>query len=248
MEVNRLLRVRAAELADLIGHAAFAGNIEPITGGTAPAVIAARLGRPDAVEGIAAVASACAPLEPAVAATYLSGFLDGFTERQSTAESVWTGPAVNGVPVRATLQALLGLIDGARRDLWLATYSAKPHPPLLDALRRALRRGVDVSIAIETLAGAGSAIAGAEPAAAFASLDGLKRYTWPAAARPEDAKLHAKLAIADARVLLVTSANFTTSGLERNLEAGLLVTGGTTPKRSAEHLAALIRSGALQRV
>jgi phosphatidylserine/phosphatidylglycerophosphate/cardiolipin synthase-like enzyme len=68
------------------------------------------------------------------------------------------------------------------------------------------------------------------------------------AARPADAKLHAKLALADATTLLVTSANFTTSGLERNLEAGLLVKGGSAPKRAAEHLKALVQSGHLTRI
>src|SRR5699024_5452394 len=132
------------------------------------------------------------------------------------------------------------LIDACEHELWLSTYAAKPHRPLLDALTRALRRGVAVSVAVETLAGAGSAIAGSEPAHAFAELHGVKRYSWPRTLRPADAKLHAKLALADAETLLVTSANFTVSGLEHNVEAGLLVTGGPAPAQTAAHLRELV--------
>jgi phosphatidylserine/phosphatidylglycerophosphate/cardiolipin synthase-like enzyme len=43
--------------------------------------------------------------------------------------------------------------------------------------------------------------------------------------------MHAKIAVADRRVLLVTSANLTQSGVAKNIEAGLLIRGA--PPRSA---------------
>ena len=55
--------------------------------------------------------------------------------------------------------------------------------------------------------------------------------------------MHAKLAIADRRVLLVTSANLTQSGVGRNIEAGLLTRGGVAPIRAAEHVDALRSNG-----
>jgi phosphatidylserine/phosphatidylglycerophosphate/cardiolipin synthase-like enzyme len=60
--------------------------------------------------------------------------------------------------------------------------------------------------------------------------------------------MHAKLAVADRRVLLVTSANLTQSGVGKNIEAGLLVRGGTAPIRAAEHVDALCQSGCLTRL
>ena len=39
--------------------------------------------------------------------------------------------------------------------------------------------------------------------------------------------MHAKLTVADRRVLLVTSADLTQSGVAKNIEAGLLIRGGT---------------------
>lgn len=61
-------------------------------------------------------------------------------------------------------------------------------------------------------------------------------YVWPAARRPKDAKgragvLHAKCALADRRMLLVSSANLTESAMTSNIELGLLVRGGPLPDR-----------------
>ncbi|MCT9932238.1 phospholipase D-like domain-containing protein [Planotetraspora sp. A-T 1434] len=60
--------------------------------------------------------------------------------------------------------------------------------------------------------------------------------------------MHAKLAVADRRVLLVSSANLTHSGVARSIEAGLLVHGGTAPQRAAEHIADLRGKGLLERL
>jgi Phosphatidylserine/phosphatidylglycerophosphate/cardiolipin synthases and related enzymes len=145
-------------------------------------------------------------------------------------ESVWSGPATHQVPVRATAQVLVELADEATSELLLMTYSAKPYPPILLALTAAVTRGVAVSVVVETLSGAGGALAGAEPAAAFTSVSGVQLWHWPAGQRPEaGAKMHAKLAVADRRTLLVSSANLTQSGVGKNIEAGLLIRGGTAP-------------------
>lgn len=42
--------------------------------------------------------------------------------------------------------------------------------------------------------------------------------------------MHAKVQVVDRRTALVGSANLTGYGLERNLECGLLVTGGAVPQ------------------
>ncbi len=129
------------------------------------------------------------------------------------------------------------------------TYSAKPHQPLTLALRAAATRGVAVSVIVETLQGAGSALSGDEPYLAFTGVPGLELWHWPTSQRTEPgAKMHAKLAVADRRVLLVTSANLTQSGVAKNIEAGLLIRGGTAPVRAAEHVDALRSSGNLTRL
>ena len=192
----------------------------------------------DAVEGSAALA-------------YLRGSAAGYAQRaaETSIETVWSGPASHRVPIRTTAQVLIDLVAEARHQLVLMTYSARPYQPLTDALARARSRGVAISAVIETLQGAGSALAGAEPYAAFAQIPGIELWHWPVSAREEQsAKMHAKIGIADRRVLLVTSANLTQSGVGKNIEAGVLIRGGTVPVRAAEHIAELQATGTLVRL
>ncbi|WP_261568736.1 DISARM system phospholipase D-like protein DrmC [Frankia gtarii] len=190
-------------------------------------------------------------IAPAEAAAYLRGVADGYL-RQAMAtrvESVWSGPGSHEVPVRATARVLVDLVAGAIGELLLMTYSARSYPPLLRALAAALGRGVAVSVVVETLQGAGGALNGAEPAVAFADLPDVDLWHWPTRRRAHpSARMHAKIAVADRRALLVSSANLTSSGVEENIEAGLLVRGGTPPRRAAEHITALMTSGMLTRL
>lgn len=187
-------------------------------------------------------------LTDAEAAAYLRGLAAGRAQQEAAVrvEAVWSGPHTHQIPVRDTAQVLVDLITSATGELLLMTYSAKPYPPVLEALSAAVARGVTVNLVVETLQGAGSALAGAEPAAAFTSVRGLGLWHWPVTRRGEaGGKMHAKIAIADRRSLLVSSANLTQSGVTRNIEAGLLIHGGTAPQRAAEHIAELMATGVL---
>jgi phosphatidylserine/phosphatidylglycerophosphate/cardiolipin synthase-like enzyme len=182
---------------------------------------------------------------------YLAGLAAGYAQRAAevSVESVWSGPGSHHVPVRATAAVLADVVREARLELLLMTYSARQYQPLTVALRTAVSRGVRVSVVVETLQGAGSALAGDEPYQAFAGIGGIDLWHWPSAKRTElGAKMHAKLAVADRCVLFVTSANLTQSGVGKNIEAGLLVRGGTAPLRAAEHVDALRAAGALSRL
>jgi phosphatidylserine/phosphatidylglycerophosphate/cardiolipin synthase-like enzyme len=190
-------------------------------------------------------------MDRSAALAYLTGLAAGYAQRASeaTVESVWSGPGSHRVPVRATAAVLADIISEARHELLLMTYSARPHPPLTDALRAAIGRGVAVSVVVETLQGAGSALSGEEPYHAFTGVEGIELWHWPTSRRTEPgAKMHAKLAVADRHTLLITSANLTQSGVTKNIEAGLLVRGGTAPVRAAEHVDALRASGELARL
>ena len=187
----------------------------------------------------------------AEAAAYLRGVAAGHAGQAAAVdiESVWSGPRTHAVPVRSTAQVLVALVAEAEHELMLTTYSAKSYSPLLDALTKAVARDVSVMVIVETLQGAGGALAGAEPAHAFASVAGVELWHWPPGERAEDgAKMHAKVAVADRRSLLVSSSNLTQSGVDRNMEAGLLVRGGAARRRAAEHLAELRARGVLARL
>ena len=61
-----------------------------------------------------------------------------------------------------------------------------------------------------------------------------------------DGRVHAKVAVADRRMCFVTSANLTGYAMERNMEAGLLVTGGGIPAQLNAHLRSLIDAKVVQ--
>lgn len=188
---------------------------------------------------------------PTEVAAFLRGMAAAHEQLSSsvTVETVWSGPSSHAVPVRATAQALIEVIAEARHELLLMTYSAKPHAEIRTALEAATAHGVAVTVVVETLRGAGSALAGAEPAAAFSAIPGVDLWHWPVGNRTESgSKMHAKLAVADQRVLLVSSANLTQSGVAKNIEAGLLVRGGQAPRRAAEHISQLRATGVLDRL
>ncbi|WP_214319663.1 DISARM system phospholipase D-like protein DrmC [Nonomuraea sediminis] len=197
------------------------------------------------------VLDALGDTERAEAAAFARGVAAGYEAHRarSSVDPVWSGPDSPSVPVRATAQALVELVAGAAHELILMTYSAKPYKPLINALSTATRRGVSMMAVVETLQGAGSALAGAEPYAAFTNVPGLELWHWPTSRRAEQgAKMHAKLAVADRAALLVSSANLTQSGVTSNIEAGLLVRGGAAPQRAAEHITALRDRGVLERL
>ena len=76
---------------------------------------------------------------------------------------------------------------------------------------------------------------------------------WPSERRPRDEQghaglMHVKAAVADSRVAFLTSANLTEAALERNMELGVLIRGGTLPASIDRLIDALLESGELQGV
>jgi phosphatidylserine/phosphatidylglycerophosphate/cardiolipin synthase-like enzyme len=158
---------------------------------------------------------------------------------------VATGPSSPFVSIRHTRAVLLELIDHAQKELILVSYAAYKVPALVAALERARQRSVVVRLILESTADSAGALTH-DGAAAFRSLrENIEIYLWPLEKRPAGSRLHAKVVIADGEVAFVTSANFTGHALDQNLEVGVLVTGGKTPRQLREHFHALIASGTL---
>ncbi len=167
----------------------------------------------------------------------------------SSLEVVWTGPTSNEVPVRQSAQVLERLIDDARRRIIIVSFAAYKVASVERGLRDAAGRGVAIDLVLET-EGDSKGELKQDAAEAFDALAGIAAFwVWPAASRPPaGGVLHAKAAIRDTSAALVTSANFTGRALERNMELGLLITGGPVPRRLADHFDALMASGQLRPV
>jgi len=163
-------------------------------------------------------------------------------------ELVWTGPKTGLIPTRRTEQVILEVIDSAKDDVFLVTYVFYKASSIVDALSAAVGRGVGVDVLLESSSEHGGAVKGDSVRTMAKVVPGATIYIWdPAAKRPDgdvlSASVHAKCVVADKELAFITSANLTSAALERNMELGLLIRGGSVPDRLRSHLAALIEAG-----
>jgi phosphatidylserine/phosphatidylglycerophosphate/cardiolipin synthase-like enzyme len=166
-------------------------------------------------------------------------------------ELVWTGPDTQAVPIRHTEQAVLQVIDAATERLLLVSYAVYKIPRVCQALVRAADRGVRLRIVVEAGDQAGShTVRSKLMALGEAVARRAEVYYWPADERPLNEMggrgvLHVKAAVADGRVLLLTSANLTENAFTQNMEMGLLVSGSVLPGQVERVFERLIDAGVL---
>jgi len=174
-------------------------------------------------------------------AAQVAALMDG----SGAIELVWTGPKTGLIPTRRTEQVILEVIDSAKHDIFLVTYVFYKASSIVDALNAATSRGVDVNILLESSSEHGGAIRGDSVKTMADAVPEAMIYVWDPVAKKSEgdalsASVHAKCAVADSRLAFITSANLTSAALERNMELGLLIRGGTVPDRLRSHLEALV--------
>jgi phosphatidylserine/phosphatidylglycerophosphate/cardiolipin synthase-like enzyme len=163
----------------------------------------------------------------------------------SIVELVWTGPPTEAASALNTTAVLFRIVRTARVRLALMSFSSYPIVGLLDELRLACERGVAVRLILESALESGGTLT-IDAAKPFATLRGhASFYVWPHALRAPGASMHAKLAVADGSVALVTSANLTERGVDSNLELGTYFEGNAIPAEIERGLDALIARGTL---
>jgi len=167
---------------------------------------------------------------------------------QST-ELVWTGPTTPFVSARRTEQALLQVINSAEHSLIITSFVAYNVSTIVKAMNSANDRGVVISMLLELPQEHGGNIS-------FDAIGRMKNlvptarlYAW----EEKDDKfsggsVHAKVAVADGRVCFITSANLTGHAMEKNMEAGVLISGGQIPKLLDGHLTSLFHTNLVARV
>jgi phosphatidylserine/phosphatidylglycerophosphate/cardiolipin synthase-like enzyme len=165
-------------------------------------------------------------------------------------EIIWTGPGNNRFPVRRIDQVLYDLVSKASRRIILVTFAAHRVRLLCEHLTQAIRRGVDLTLIVES-EGESEGQLTHDSIAAFKDVPTTRThiYYWPLQKRERNqagrpGKLHVKCAIVD-NAALIGSANFTDDAFNRNMELGMLVRDAETVLALAEHFQELIRCGEL---
>jgi phosphatidylserine/phosphatidylglycerophosphate/cardiolipin synthase-like enzyme len=151
-------------------------------------------------------------------------------------QMVWTSPDEEGPHVRDTSVVVRQLLSEARQSLWISTYSIfngrDVFQPLADAW--SARPELDVVLILNVPADENIGLYGG--AAVEKCAKAFWKYHWPWARRPQvfydprgpekaegmPACQHAKCIIVDGATAFITSANFTESAHERNIELGVL--------------------------
>jgi phosphatidylserine/phosphatidylglycerophosphate/cardiolipin synthase-like enzyme len=169
-------------------------------------------------------------------------------------ELVWTGPSTVSVPGRRTEQVLLDLIRCAELRLTVMSFGIFQVERVVVGLEEALRRGVRLRIVLGDRESFGDQEINQQRhqlgpiVATEATL-----LHWPPERRPRDREghaglMHAKAAVADSKLAFLTSANLTEAALERNMELGVLIRGGTLPASIDRLIDALLELGSLKGV
>lgn len=160
----------------------------------------------------------------------------------SSVELVWTGPDTGLVPIRQTEQVLTGLIDEAKNRLFVVSFVAYRLGPVIEALQRAVSRGVQLRILLEQFSDRGGSVTTDSMKTLKSNVPQAIIYEWNRDLHTKEggASVHAKCAVADGRLAFVTSANLTEAAMERNMELGVLLRGGPTPQILENHLLSLV--------
>lgn len=162
------------------------------------------------------------------------------SETQGRQELIWTGPATTSMTLRQTEQALCEVINAAQKTLFLVSFVAYKAENVISALTDALMRNVEINFLLESSKEHGGVVD-------IDSLELLKTnfpsaifYEWNKARNPDSASVHAKCAIADDSMALITSANLTGKAMSSNMELGVLIRNGILPKQLFSHLNKLV--------
>lgn len=177
-----------------------------------------------------------------------SHVLNKVDSEQST-ELVWTGPMTPFVSARRTEQALLQVINAAEQTLFVTSFVAYDVSTIVQALNAASDRGVAISMLLELSKDQGGSITFDTIGRMRSVVPSAKLYAWQEKGEPfSEGRVHAKVAVADGRMCFITSANLTGHAMEKNMEAGVLISGANVPKLLHDHLQSLVDTKLVSRL
>ena len=146
--------------------------------------------------------------------------------RQPLIQLAWTFPGHSSPGLRTTGGVAREIIEASRLNLLLVGFAVAVDPTLsglaaqtVDAIARAAARGVVVTAVLHRDVNRKALMRAWRTGVPAPSI-----FTWPVT-NDQKAAMHAKLLVSDRTDALVTSANLTYHGFERNLEMGVRITG-----------------------
>lgn len=168
---------------------------------------------------------------------------------EQSSELVWTGPTTPFVSARRTEQALLQVINSSEQSLFITSFVAYDVSTIVKALNAANERGVNITMLLESSQDHGGSINIDVIGKMRDLVPGAQLYAWRDKTGDfADGRVHAKVAVADKACCFITSANLTGYAMEKNMEAGVLISGGIIPELLENHLSSLVNANIVTRV
>lgn len=167
-------------------------------------------------------------------------------------ELAWTGPDGGGIAFRRTEQAILQILDSAKERITLVSFAVYSIPNIAKSLVKAAQRGVKLTVIVETPDKLGGENEYSTLRALGSEVEACSSvYYWPKEKRKlsetnKPGILHVKCAVADGEWLFLSSANLTQQAFTINMELGMLVRGGTMPRRVEKQFERLIQKKTLE--
>ena len=169
---------------------------------------------------------------------------------QESVELVWSGPNTHHVPVRRSEQVYIQIIESAEETLFIGSYVWVNIPNIEAAIKSAITRGVDVRMLLESTDKDGATFFQDTVRRVAKELVGATVYVWPLDKRDCGAggypSMHAKCVVADGKRAFLTSANLTSAAMDKNIETGVLATGGNVPSALSGQFLNMITQGDIQ--
>ena len=159
-------------------------------------------------------------------------------EENQDLQLVWTGPDSEIVPSRSTRQVMLDLIVSAKEEIFIVSFVAYDINQLIEELKNASERGVKIKILLERSKQDGGNVNNDSFAVFKKSIPTAILFQWMPENSP--ASVHAKCFVTDRKTAFITSANLTETAMDRNMEIGILISGGELPDKLSRHLNSLI--------
>ena len=166
---------------------------------------------------------------------------------ESDTELVWTGPSSELVATRKTEQALLEVINAANKKIFLTSFVVYDVASIMTALTAVSKKGVAISMLLESSKEHGGGISIDAIGPMKKALPAAEIFFWGEKKEAfADGRVHAKVAVSDEDICFISSANLTGHAMEKNMEAGVLIRGGTIPSKLHKHLEALVATKVLK--
>lgn len=145
--------------------------------------------------------------------------------------AVWTGPMTNqGVIKLNTYDTVKYLIESAKEEVFIVGYSFSfkdsKIQELLRCIEDAVERNCRVNIIVNDVENNFKEIMNHWKKERFQ----INVFHWKGYNTSEYTSLHAKLVIIDQQKLLLTSANFSYHGFQKNIETGVIIENHEIPK------------------